>query len=76
MTELSKEVEQHFPWYVDSSDTDNLDCQCGEKLAGIGAWASHLAARVAHSDPDQPWGYCGDPDCESCLLLGLVEEES
>jgi len=30
---LTKQVEQHFPWYVDSADTDNLDCQCGEKIA-------------------------------------------
>lgn len=42
---LAEQVENHFPWYVDSSDTDNLDCQCGYRVSGgIAEWADHVAA--------------------------------
>lgn len=35
-------VESHFPWYIDSSDTDNIDCQCGQPCEGIAGWARHM----------------------------------
>lgn len=35
--------ENHFPWYVDSSDTDNIDCDCGAACDGVGGWATHMA---------------------------------
>jgi hypothetical protein len=38
--------EQHFPWYIDSSDTDNLDCQCGAACDGLAGWSTHLAKEM------------------------------
>lgn len=35
-------AENHFPWYIDSSDTDNIDCQCGHPCDGIAGWADHI----------------------------------
>ena len=35
-------VEHHFPWYIDSSDTSNIDCQCGHPCDGMAGWATHL----------------------------------
>lgn len=65
----------HFPWYADPTDTTNIDCQCGHKVGkGIEEWASHAAGQLKHVDDSEPWEYCGDPQCEGCLLLGLVEE--
>lgn len=39
-------AERHFPWYVDSADTDNLDCQCGSKCDGIAGWATHISTEL------------------------------
>lgn len=41
-------AEQHFPWYVDATDTDNIDCQCGTPCNGIGAWATHITNQLTH----------------------------
>ena len=40
------DFERHFPWYVDSSDTDNIDCQCGDPCDGIAGWATHIARAI------------------------------
>lgn len=39
-------VERHFPWYVDPTDTDNLDCQCGARCDGIAGWATHITQEI------------------------------
>ena len=39
-------VEHHFPWYIDSSDTSNIDCQCGHPCDGIGGWADHITKEL------------------------------
>lgn len=43
-------IEQHFPWYIDSTDTDNIDCQCGEACDGIAGWATHITNTLAKGD--------------------------
>jgi hypothetical protein len=40
-------VETHFPWYIDSSDTENIDCQCGHPCNGIAGWADHITKELA-----------------------------
>jgi hypothetical protein len=42
-------AEHHFPWYIDSSDTSNIDCQCGHPCDGIAGWADHTAKETTMS---------------------------
>lgn len=36
-------LANHFPWYIDSDDTTNIDCECGERIGGgITEWAVHV----------------------------------
>lgn len=39
-------AENHFPWYIDSSDTDNIDCQCGAACNGLAGWARHITNQL------------------------------
>lgn len=42
-------IEAHFPWYVDSCDTDNIDCQCGHPISGgLAEWSTHVAEQLHH----------------------------
>lgn len=40
------QAEQHFPWYVDYTDTTNIDCQCGQTCAGMAGWATHITHQI------------------------------
>jgi hypothetical protein len=42
-------AEHHFPWHIDSSDTSNIDCQCGHPCDGIAGWADHTAKETTMS---------------------------
>ena len=87
MPSPAETIEGHFPWYVDSCDTDNLDCQCGWTTnQGIQAWSTHLAEQLTtptrqhqlhntaqrHGGWNQPWTFCGDTHCQDCRLLGIT----
>ena len=38
--------EKHFPWYVDPTDTANIDCQCGHHCDGTAGWATHINHQI------------------------------
>lgn len=45
--------EHHFPWYIDSADTDNIDCQCGQPCDGIAGWATHISNQLQGGPMDE-----------------------